>query len=69
MTIGRFTVKEGDGFPSLRVYIANKIVGRINCLAIEDRVKARRDATGNRTLQVTEADIEWALKNATITSS
>jgi len=66
MNIGRFTVEEGDGFPTVIVSIADQVVGRVNCLAVEERVKARRTATGDDTLMVTEADIEWALENARI---
>ena len=66
MNIGRFTVEEGNGFPTVIISIADQVVGRVNCLAVEERVWARRIATGDATLMVTEADIDEALENARI---
>ena len=68
MPVGRFAVEESDEFPTLDILVGDDLLGKIDCLAVEDRVKARREETGDNTLTVTEDDIEWALKNARMDS-
>jgi len=66
-TIGRFTYRESEvGFPAVDILVEGILIAKINCLAVEERVMARRQSAGDGTLMVTEDDIEWALGNARI---